>query len=131
MSVGILLVTHNGIGDQLLGTARATLGFCPIQTASLSVAQDADPDSMERDALGLLKSLDTGEGVLVLTDAYGSTPSNVACRLAKGGRVRIIAGVNLPMLLRIFNYPRLSLHELADKALTGGQDGVVLVQMNE
>ena len=131
MSVGILLVTHNAIGEQLLGTAKATLGFCPVQTSCLAVAQDVDPDSMEKEALGLLQQLDTGEGVLVLTDAYGSTPSNVASRLAQRERICVIAGVNLPMLLRVFNYPRLSLQELANKAVTGGQDGVVLVQASQ
>ncbi|MCP1673897.1 PTS system ascorbate-specific IIA component [Natronocella acetinitrilica] len=131
MSVGILLVTHNAIGQQLLETAKSTLGFCPVQTGSLAVTQDVDPDGVERNAVQMLETLDTGDGVLVLTDAYGSTPSNVACRLARRERICVIAGVNLPMLLRVFNYPRLSLHELAEKALTGGQDGVVMVQTNE
>ncbi len=131
MSVGILLVTHNAIGEQLLGTAKATLGFCPVQTSCLAVGQDEDPDAMEQSARRLLQDLDSGDGVLVLTDAYGSTPSNVACRLATRERICVIAGVNLPMLLRVFNYPRLSLQELAEKALTGGQDGVVLVQTNQ
>lgn len=128
MSVGILLVTHNRIGWELLETAKETLGFCPLQTQTLDVLQDADPAIMMRRAREVAGSLDDGDGVLVLTDAYGSTPSNIAASLASDQRIVVVAGVNLPMLLRIFNYPGLSLTELADKALTGGQDGVLLVE---
>ncbi len=127
MSVGILLITHNCIGEELLRTARDTLGFCPVQTRALAVSQDVDPEQMAAQAQELLRELDAGEGVLVLTDAYGSTPSNVACSLAREERIHVIAGLNLPMLLRVFNYPRLTLAELSEKALTGGQDGVILV----
>lgn len=129
MSVGILLVTHNRIGDELLDTARETLGFCPVQTRTLAVAPDAEPAELTRRALDLVELLDDGDGVLVLTDCYGSTPSNVAARLAQDQRIMVIAGANLPMLLRIFNYPGLGLAELADKARSGGRDGVILVEM--
>ncbi|WP_290636930.1 PTS sugar transporter subunit IIA [Aquisalimonas sp.] len=128
MSVGILLVTHNRIGWELLETAKETLGFCPLQTQTLDVLQDMDPAEMMRRAREIVDELDDGDGVLVLTDAYGSTPSNVAASLAGDQRITVVAGVNLPMLLRIFNYPGLRLTELADKALTGGQDGVLLVE---
>ncbi|SEO75287.1 PTS sugar transporter subunit IIA [Aquisalimonas asiatica] len=128
MSVGILLVTHNRIGCELLETAKETLGFCPLQTRALGVLQDMDPAEMMRHAEAIVDELDDGDGVLVLTDAYGSTPSNVASSLASDQRITVVAGVNLPMLLRIFNYPGLHLAELADKALTGGQDGVLLVE---
>ncbi|MFV8835880.1 PTS sugar transporter subunit IIA [Aquisalimonas sp. APHAB1-3] len=128
MSVGILLVTHNRIGWELLETAKETLGFCPLQTQTLDVLQDMDPAEMMRRAREMVDELDDGDGVLVLTDAYGSTPSNVAASLAGDQRITVVAGVNLPMLLRIFNYPGLRLTELADKALTGGQDGVLLVE---
>lgn len=129
MSVGILLVTHNRIGDELLDTARETLGFCPVQTRTLAVTPDADPAELTRRALDLVQLLDDGDGVLVLTDCFGSTPSNVAARLAQGQRIMVIAGANLPMLLRVFNYPGLNLAELADKARSGGRDGVILVEM--
>ena len=127
MSVGILLVTHNRIGWELLETARETLGFCPVQTSALGVRSDADPLVLAKEAGALVQELDQGDGVLVLTDAYGSTPSNIASRLARARRITVIAGVNLPMLLRIFNYPGLGLMELTDKARSGGRDGVILV----
>ena len=60
----------------------------------------------------------------VLTDMYGSTPSNIACRLT-GTHTKVVAGINLPMLIRVLNYPRLTLTELAEKALSGGRDGIM------
>lgn len=128
MSVSILLVTHNRIGDELLETARETLGFCPVKTRTLEVTPDAEPADLTRRAVDLVELLDDGDGVLVLTDCYGSTPSNIASQLARGQQIVVIAGVNLPMLLRVFNYPGLTLRELADKARSGGRDGVILVE---
>ena len=75
----------------------------------------------------ILDQLDEGDGVLVLTDAYGSTPSNIACRLGARRQVAVVTGLNLPMLLRVLNYPALPLDELKEKAVSGGRDGVLLV----
>lgn len=124
MSVGLLLVTHDQIGSILLATVERMLGASPLRAATLAVPPEPDPDALRGAARTLLAELDTGEGVLVLTDLYGGTPSNVAAGLADPGRVRVVAGVNLPMLVRIFNYPHLDLPALGDKALSGGVDGV-------
>jgi len=128
VGVGVLIITHNAIGEQLLNAATATLGFCPLQTASLAVHADCDVDAVENAALTLIDELDGGQGVLVLTDALGATPSNIGTRIARERDLTVIAGVNLPMLLRVFNYPALGLEELAGKAVSGGVDGVVVVQ---
>ena len=69
--------------------------------------------------------LDHGQGVLILTDIYGSTPSNIACALSTKENVRIISGINLPMLIRVLNYPNLELDELVLKAISGGQEGIM------
>jgi PTS system mannose-specific IIA component len=127
MSAGLLLITHDRIGETLLETACATLGNCPLRTRCISVPPEADPDALVRRGEELLGELDGGNGVLILTDAYGSTPSNIACRLVKEQRVAVVTGLNLPMLLRVMNYPELPLDELRDKAVSGGQDGVLLV----
>jgi PTS system ascorbate-specific IIA component len=71
-----------------------------------------------------LAALDTGDGVLVLTDLFGSTPSNIAARLLDSSRTRVVTGINLPMLIRVLNYPQLDLASLAAKAVSGGLDGV-------
>jgi PTS system ascorbate-specific IIA component len=127
MTVGLLLVTHNQIGADLLAAATTMLGMCPLATEVLPVAQNSEPRALLARARQLVEALDQGEGVLVLTDIYGSTPSNIACSLLDGAhRVQAVAGLNLPMLIRALNYPRLSLDEIAGKALSGGKDGVLL-----
>ena len=80
---------------------------------------------MREQAQGMVQELDRGDGVLVLTDMYGSTPSNIAAGLQKEGKVSVVAGINLPMLIRVLNYPFLDLAALAEKALSGGRDGIL------
>lgn len=126
MSVGLLIVSHGKLGDYLLETAAQMLGVCPLATAVLPVSFDSDPDVVFEQAAQVVARLDGGNGVLILTDMYGSTPSNIVNRLHDRHQVQIVAGVNLPMLIRVLNYPRLNLDELAYKALSGGRDGVVL-----
>lgn len=126
MSVGLLLITHDRLGEQLLQTATTMLCVCPLNAEYIAVHGDGDPDRVIETAGDALSRLDVGDGVLVLTDIYGSTPSNIAMRLLASHRVTVVAGVNLPMLIRVLNYPRLSLEELAQKALSGGRDGVLL-----
>lgn len=125
MTVGVLIITHGNIGESLLDTAIKTLGFCPLQTETLSAPQNADIDEIDALAEIMCMRLNEGKGVLVLTDMYGSTPSNIANRLMSP-EVSVISGINLPMLIRVMNYPKLSLPELINKALTGGHDGILL-----
>jgi mannose PTS system EIIA component len=124
MSVGILIISHEGIGPALLGTAALTLGSCPLQCCLLTASRDCDPDMLLDDALEQIKTLNTGDGVLVLTDLYGSTPCNIANKLTSEKQVEAVSGLNLSMLIRVFNYPQLTLEELSDKAISGGKDGI-------
>ncbi|MDT8388055.1 MAG: PTS fructose transporter subunit IIA [Thiogranum sp.] len=128
MSVGILLITHDMIGTTLLQSARAILGVCPLPATNLSVSQNSEPEQLLNVARQAAQELDSGAGVLVLTDLYGATPSNVASRLQETGGMRVIAGLNLPMLIRVLNYPDLDLDELAGKAVSGGRDGVLTLE---
>lgn len=79
-------------------------------------------------AVDLIRYVDRGAGVLVLTDIYGATPSNVAARLLKPGHVEGIAGVNLPMLIRALTYREEPLATVVAKALSGGTEGVTRMQ---
>lgn len=124
MSVGVLLITHDCIGSSLVATVSRMLSELPLALEAIDVPCDCDPEVVGRQLRDKLETLDSGDGVLLLTDIYGGTPSNIACSVPLGARVRTIAGVNLPMLVRVLNYPGLSLTELADKALTGGREGV-------
>ena len=129
MSVGVLIITHGEVGEQLIKTASSTLGASlPLPCRALSVSQTCDPDAMVVKGKALIESINSGEGVLVLTDIYGSTPSNIANRLGDANQIKVIAGLNLPMLIRILNYPDSGLSELADKALSGGHDGIILCE---
>lgn len=124
MTIGLLIITHNHIGQVMLDTATGMLGTCPLECATLSLAPDADRDALLHQARSRVNELDKGEGVLVLTDMYGSTPSNIAAGLGKSADIIVVAGINLPMLIRVMNYPQLDLAQLADKAVSGGSDGI-------
>lgn len=125
MNVGILLITHSGIGGALLNVAYGTFGQLTLEISQLSVSRDPEPELLIAKASYLVRKLDSGAGVLVLTDMFGSTPSNIAQDLRHQGlKIRVVAGLNLPMLFRILNYPNLPLEMLAKKALSGGQEGI-------
>ena len=124
MSVGILIMTHSDIGHSIYKTAIAIIGSAPLKTDILTVSMDSEPEKKLATAHQLISKLNTGSGVLILTDMYGATPSNVATELLNKKTV-LVSGINLPMLLRVMNYPELSLNELAEKAITGGREGVL------
>ena len=126
MTVGLLLITHQNFGDVALHTIKTIIGVCPLDTKSLSVPFDANPDEIYQEAVRHIEILDKGEGVLVLTDLFGATPSNIAHRLPETHHVTIVTGLNLSMLMRVVSYPNLSLAELAHKAMSGGQEGVFI-----
>lgn len=130
MSVGLLIITHDRIGERLLDTATSMLEFCPLNAKTIAVHGSQDPDLVQERAREYVDMLDDGDGVLVLADVYGSTPSNIAIRLLRTSRVMVVAGVNLPMLIRVLNYPKLDLGELAQKALSGGRDGILLCKQD-
>ena len=123
MKVGILLVTHSDIGKQLLLTATSVFGKNPFQVELLSVDNYDQPNDVKELAEKYVKFLDNGAGVLVLTDIIGTTPSNIASCI-NHKRIKVVAGLNLSMILNIFNYPDDSLDQLSIKALEGGIQGV-------
>ena len=130
MTVNILLITHDDIGQSLLVAAINTLGFCPLSAELLSVSLDCEPQQIIDRARKTIESLNQGEGVLILTDIYGSTPSNIACSLLDEDNVRVVSGINLPMLIRVLNYPNLELDELVLKAVSGGKEGIMNCSSN-
>lgn len=124
--VGILLVTHNGLGNSLVDCVRHVMGSAPTHVKVLSVLASDDPQQKEAEGRALIDQLDTGRGVLILCDVFGATPSNIAQRLQQPGRVEGVAGVNLPMMLRVMVCSRdRSLPELAQRALDGGRECIV------
>ena len=122
--VGILIVSHGAFGESLIHCASHVLGKRPLYLRQLGVTIHDDPDAILPVAEDLIRFLDQGSGVLVFTDIYGATPSNIAARILRPGQVEGIAGVNLPMLIRALTYRDEPLEGVIDKALTGGQDGL-------
>ncbi len=122
--IGILLITHGDIGKELLRTAQSILKTFPTAADYLRVEYSFETTTAKKQALAKIKFLDEGDGVLILTDLFGATPHNISTHL-KNVKCEVISGLNLPMLLRSFNYANLSLTELARKAAQGGQEGIV------
>jgi len=125
MSIGLLLITHDGIGASLLQTMIGMFGGCPLRVENLPIPNDSNVAAMKAEAARLAASLNNGDGVLVLTDMFGSTPGRIATSLSEEGQVNVLAGVNLPMLVRIFNYAQLDLQQITEKALEGGRNCVI------
>ncbi len=123
--IGILLVSHGAFGESLIHCASHVLGKRPLYVRQLGVTVHDDPDEILPTAEDLIRFLDQGQGVLVMTDIYGATPSNIASRLLRAGRVEGIAGVNLPMLIRALTYREEPLEAVVAKALSGGSEGVM------
>lgn len=123
--IGILLITHGTFGESLIQNVCHVLNKRPPLIGQLGVAAQDDLLDVLPMAELLLKEVDQGEGVLILTDIFGATPSNLGLKLLSRGRVEGIAGVNLPMLLRALTYRDRGMGTLLQKALSGGHDGVI------
>jgi PTS system ascorbate-specific IIA component len=126
--IGILIVSHGAFGESLIHSASHVLGRRPLYLRQLGVTVHDDPDAILPVAEDLIRFLDQGQGVLLLTDIFGATPSNIASRLLRKGRVEGVAGVNLPMLIRALTYREESLGDLVDKALSGASEGVMRME---
>lgn len=123
--IGILLITHGSCGESLVQNVCHVLNKRPPLIAQLGVAAQDDPLDILPLARLLLKEVDAGEGVLVMTDVYGATPGNLALKLLEPGRIEGVAGVNLPMLLRALTYREKGMETMLQKAISGAHDGVV------
>lgn len=123
--IGLFLITHTSYGESLIQCACHVLNRRPPQIVQLGVAAQDDPLDLLPLAQNLLQMVDSGSGVLVMTDIYGATPSNIAMKLLEPGRVEGLAGVNLPMLLRALTYRDKDMETLLARATSGGRDGIL------
>ncbi len=128
--IGILLITHGTFGESLIQNVCHVLNKRPQLIAQLGIAAQDDPVEILPIAKQLLEQVDGGEGVLVMTDILGATPSNIALKLLEPGRIEGIAGVSLPMLLRALTYRKNGMETLMEKAISGGRDGVINMHRN-
>lgn len=129
--VGILIVAHGAFGEALIHCASHVLGRRPLRVRQLGVTVHDDPDAILPQAQDLVRQVDEGDGVLVLTDMIGATPSNIAARLSVPRKVEVVGGVSLPMLIRALTYRAQPLAAVVDKAISGGCEGVVHLGASE
>ncbi len=127
--IGILVITHGTLGESLIHCASHVLNKRPPRLRQLGVTAQDDPTLLLPQARALAKELDEGNGVLVLSDMYGGTPSNLASKLVVSGKVEAVAGVSLPMLIRVLTYRDRDLQTIVTKAISGGCEGVIRVPM--
>ena len=98
--IGIVIVTHSQLGDALIDTAAFLLGSKPEATVAVSVDLNENPEKLRRQIENAIKKVQQEKGVLILTDMFGGTPSNLSYSFLEDGRVEVISGVNLPILIK-------------------------------
>ncbi|MCW5575796.1 MAG: PTS fructose transporter subunit IIA [Burkholderiales bacterium] len=125
--IGILIISHGTLGESLIHCASHMLNKRPLRLRQLGVTAQDDPVLLLPQARKMIKELDEGHGVLVLTDMYGGSPSNIAAKLVIPDRIEAVAGVNLPMLIRALTYRDKALSVMMTKAISGGCEGVLRV----
>ena len=123
--IGILIVAHGALGECLIHCASHVMGGRPQQLRQVGVTVHDDPELILGHARELLRELDKGSGVLLLSDICGATPCNIATRLVLPGRVELVSGVSLPMLVRALTYREEPLESVLEKAMVGGVNGVM------
>ena len=123
--IGILIVAHGTLGESLIHCASHVMGKRPQYLRQLGVTIHDDPDAILPQGRDLIRFLDQGQGVLVMTDIFGATPSNIACNLLVPGKVQGVSGVNLPMLIKSLTYREHPMDVLIEKAMAGAQEGVI------
>lgn len=113
--IGVLIVTHGALADELLAAARIIAAEELPRFRALSLDWQVGLEEARRRISDAVTALDEGDGVIVLTDMFGDTPSNAAFSLVREGRLEVVTGVNLPMVVRLgcAGAPVLSLHDLA------------------
>lgn len=123
--IGLLIIAHGTLGESLIHCASHVMGKRPLYLRQLGVTMHDEPDAILPQGRDLVRFLDQGDGVLVLTDIFGATPSNIACKLLEPGRVHGVSGVNLPMLIKALSYRDQPMEVLIDKALSGAHEGMI------
>ena len=124
--IGLLIVTHRDLGRELLNAAEFIVGRLGSADA-VSITQTADSEGIRKMIQEKVSALDHGKGVLILTDMFGGTPSNISLSFLKEERVEVLTGVNLPMVIAIAqNRSDMELSELAEKAQEAGKTSISL-----
>ena len=124
--IGMLIVSHCDLGRELLNAAEFIVGKIDGADA-MAITETAGTEKLIRAIEDKAKALETGDGVIILTDMFGGTPSNLSLSFLRKGKIEVLTGVNLPMIISIIqNRSTHKLSELAEKALEAGKSGISL-----
>ncbi|MBW1668406.1 MAG: PTS sugar transporter [Deltaproteobacteria bacterium] len=124
--IGLLIVTHCDLGGELLNAAQFIVG--KIDNAdTVPITETTGSEKIRKVIEERVNALNTGDGVIILTDMFGGTPSNLSLSFLKKEKVEVLTGVNLPMIIAIIqNRPNLKLDAVAEKAQEAGKNGISL-----
>ncbi|WP_406855888.1 MULTISPECIES: PTS sugar transporter subunit IIA [unclassified Alsobacter] len=98
--IGMVLVTHGRLAIEFRAAMEHVVGP-QQQVETITIGPDDDMDQRRRDIVSAVEAVDTGDGVVILTDMFGGTPSNLAISVMNGGKTEVVAGINLPMLIKL------------------------------
>ncbi len=125
--IGIVIVTHSHLGDALIDAAEIIIGTRPDTMVSVSINLNENVDKLRAKIDEGIKKVDQKKGVLILTDMFGGTPSNLSYSFLEEGRVEVISGVNLPILIKALNtQEKMELGELAESLEAFGKKSISL-----
>lgn len=126
--IGVIVISHEPLGTAMIQCTRHIFGRMPAQLAALDVIPDEDPVRALEAARALVSRINDGSGVLVMTDIFGATPSRIAAQLVEHGRVSVVAGVNLPLLVRALSRRKgRELGELVSELIPAARDAIMLI----
>lgn len=124
--IGLLIVTHCDLGKELLNAAEFIVGKIEA-VDTIAITETSGTDLLRKKIEAKVSALDKGDGVLILTDMFGGTPSNLSLSFLKEGDIEVLTGVNLPMVIAIVqNRPNFKVAALAEKAQEAGKMGISL-----
>ncbi|MBW1840369.1 MAG: PTS fructose transporter subunit IIA [Deltaproteobacteria bacterium] len=125
--IGIVIVTHRQLGDALIDTAAFILGAPPEAVVSVSVDLKDNAEKLRKKIANGIKQVNQNEGILILTDMFGGTPSNLSYSFLEEGRVEVLSGVNLPILIKATNTRnKMNISELARTLEDAGKKSISL-----
>jgi PTS system mannose-specific IIA component len=125
--IGIVIVTHRQLGEALIDAAEFIIGSAPQETTWVSIDLNESADVLRKKIAAGIKQVEKKEGVLILTDMFGGTPSNLSYSFLEEGQVEVISGVNLPILIKALNTRKdADLGELATSLEAFGKKSISL-----
>ena len=126
--VGIVLVTHGKLAEELISVVNFVLSSKPsVKISSVCLDPDREFDSFKQDIKAAIKKVKAKDGILIVTDMFGGTPSNISLTFLEENKVEVISGVNLPMLLKLATLPsKVTLEEAVKTAETAGRDNIIV-----